>query len=189
MSALEINKLVAAALVAGLVFMVINVGVDEFWHETTSESIHYPLPESAEQEPVEEVADDMASSILGLIAGADTAAGQKVIKKCTTCHDLAKNGPDKVGPNLWGIVDSQMAARQGYKYSDAFAGLGGTGHQDVLRRPQETRRPGQHHRIPAYVERQPGSPAWGITRSPTDQVCNFQRSSPSMTRQVSTPVA
>jgi cytochrome c len=74
----------------------------------------------------------MASSILGLIAGADTAAGQKVIKKCTTCHDLAKNGPDKVGPNLWGIVDSQMAARQGYKYSDAFAGLGGQWGYDEL---------------------------------------------------------
>jgi cytochrome c len=132
MSALEINKLIAAALVAGLVFMVIDVGVDEFWHETTSDSIHYPLPESAEQEPVEEVADDMASSILGSIAGADTAAGQKVAKKCTTCHDLAKNGPDKVGPNLWGIVDSQIAARQGYKYSDAFAGLGGQWGYDEL---------------------------------------------------------
>ena len=133
MSALGINKLGAAVLVTTLVFVAINVGVDEFWHETTSESIHYPLPESADQEPaeavVEEAAEDMAPSILGLIAAADTAAGQKVAKKCTTCHDLAKNGPDKVGPNLWGIVGSPMAARQGYKYSDALAGLGGLGGQ------------------------------------------------------------
>lgn len=129
MSALGINKLVAAVLVAGLVFMAINVEVDEFWHETTPDSIHYPLPESADQESaeeiVEEAADDMSPSILGLIAAADTAAGQKVVKKCTTCHDLAKNGPDKIGPNLWNIVGSQMAARQGYKYSDALVGLGG----------------------------------------------------------------
>ncbi|MFP6741030.1 MAG: cytochrome c family protein [Alphaproteobacteria bacterium] len=136
MSALEINKLVAAVLVAGLVFMAINVGVDEVWHETTSDSIHYPLPESAFQEPAdavaEEAADDMAPSILGLIAAADTAAGQKAAKKCTTCHDLAKNGPDKVGPNLWGIVGSAMASRQGYKYSDALADLGGQWGYDEL---------------------------------------------------------
>ena len=133
MSALEINKLVAAVLVAGLVFMAINVGVDEVWHETTSDTIHYPLPESAFQEPVAEAAAaDMAPSILGLIAAADTAAGQKVAKKCTTCHDLAKNGPDKVGPNLWDIVGNPMAARQGYKYSDALADLGGQWGYDEL---------------------------------------------------------
>ena len=55
----------------------------------------------------------------------DTAAGQKVAKKCTTCHDLTKDGRDKVGPNLWGVLGSPVAARQGYSYSDALADLGG----------------------------------------------------------------
>lgn len=129
MSAVEINKLVGAVLIAGLVFMAINVGVDEFWHDSTVESSHYPLPASAQAATVEDSADeaagDMEPSVLALIATADTAAGQKVAKKCTSCHDLAKEGPNKVGPNLWDILGSSVAARQGYSYSDAIAELGG----------------------------------------------------------------
>ena len=125
MSAVEINKLVGAVLVAGLVFMAINVGVDEFWHQSATVSTHYPVPESAAAMPSEDLADDAEPSILALMAGADTTAGQKVAKKCTSCHDMAKNGPDKIGPNLWGILGGPVAGRQGYSYSDAMAGLGG----------------------------------------------------------------
>ncbi len=123
---MEVNKLVASVLVAGLVVMAISVGVDEFWRENTPEATVYPVPEGAEPAATDEtIAEDMGPTVIGLLAMADTAAGQKVAKKCNACHDLAKGGPNKVGPNLWGIVGAAVAGREGYKYSGALAGLGG----------------------------------------------------------------
>ena len=49
MSAIEINKLIASVLFAGLIFMAINVGVDEFLHEETAAVTVYPVPKAARQ--------------------------------------------------------------------------------------------------------------------------------------------
>jgi len=38
-------------------------------------------------------------------------------KKCTACHSAEKGGPNKVGPDLWGIVDRPVAAHEGFAYS------------------------------------------------------------------------
>ena len=41
-------------------------------------------------------------------------------------------GPNKVGPNLWGIVGDKIAARGGFNYSSALEGLGGEWGYDEL---------------------------------------------------------
>ncbi|HKD20908.1 MAG TPA: cytochrome c family protein [Rhizomicrobium sp.] len=51
---------------------------------------------------------------------ADTAAGQKVADRCQQCHDLTKGGPNKIGPNLWGVVDRARASHPGFDYSSAM---------------------------------------------------------------------
>ena len=65
------------------------------------------------------------ASITALLARADVKAGQKVFKKCKACHSTAKGGPNKVGPNLWGIVGRDRASAPGFKYSSAMAAKGG----------------------------------------------------------------
>ena len=44
-----------------------------------------------------------------LLAGSDIESGRKISKKCTACHSFEKGGPQKVGPNLWGIVGNKKA--------------------------------------------------------------------------------
>jgi cytochrome c len=51
---------------------------------------------------------------------ADAKAGQNSAKKCLACHTFDQGGPNKVGPNLWGVVDRPIAAHEGYAYSDAM---------------------------------------------------------------------
>ncbi|MEK6734228.1 MAG: cytochrome c family protein, partial [Pseudomonadota bacterium] len=51
--------------------------------------------------------------------------GAILAKKCAVCHDFTKNGPNRVGPNLWGIVNNKKAHRADYTYSKALAGKGG----------------------------------------------------------------
>jgi hypothetical protein len=44
---------------------------------------------------------------------------------CMTCHTLDKDGPNKVGPNLWGVVDRPRASHPDYDYSAATKAKGG----------------------------------------------------------------
>lgn len=64
----------------------------------------------------------LAISTSQAAAEGDAAAGEKVFRKCQTCHTVAEGGADKVGPNLWGIIGSTAGARDtGFKYSKAMA--------------------------------------------------------------------
>ncbi len=60
----------------------------------------------------------------GVLAAGDIAKGKALAKKCTTCHTLTKGGKNRLGPNLYNILDSPAASVKGYKYSKAMAASG-----------------------------------------------------------------
>ena len=65
----------------------------------------------------------------------DAAAGKKVFNKCKACHGIDEGGKNKLGPNLWNIVGSPIAAKEGYKYSKgmvAYAGEAGNWNDENL---------------------------------------------------------
>ena len=66
--------------------------------------------------PVEEALPDWGT----VLAKADLGAGKTVSTRCEQCHDLSKGGPDKIGPNLWGIVGRARASRASFSYSSAM---------------------------------------------------------------------
>ena len=59
----------------------------------------------------------MASSAL---AGGDAAAGKKIFKKCKACHQVGDGAKSKIGPMLNGIIGTEIASVEGFKYSKAF---------------------------------------------------------------------
>ena len=63
--------------------------------------------------------------ILALIESADIDAGKKLSKKCAACHSFNAGGPNKVGPNLWNVLNREMGQVEGYKYSKALTSFGG----------------------------------------------------------------
>lgn len=71
---------------------------------------------------VEEVAPAL-EPVGPLLAAADPASGQKLLKKCAACHSFDSGGPNKVGPNLWNIVDRPIASAGGFGYSAALKGM------------------------------------------------------------------
>ena len=64
----------------------------------------------------------------------DAAAGAKLFKaKCATCHTANDGGPNKQGPNLWGVMGRQSGQVAGFKYTAANKGSGVTwGNQEMF---------------------------------------------------------
>lgn len=56
-------------------------------------------------------------------AEGDPTKGEKVYKKCKTCHSL-EAGKNKVGPHLNGVIGREAGAVEGFKYSSAMADSG-----------------------------------------------------------------
>lgn len=50
----------------------------------------------------------------------DAARGHVLFLQCAACHSAAKDVPNKVGPNLYGIVGAHAGSRAGYSYSPVF---------------------------------------------------------------------
>ena len=53
----------------------------------------------------------------------DAAAGEKVFRKCMACHAV-EEGQNRVGPHLHGVVGREVAAVEGFSYSDAIVAWG-----------------------------------------------------------------
>ena len=62
----------------------------------------------------------LASVALPALAEGDATKGEKVFKKCKACHAVGDGAKNKVGPQLNGIIEAEIASVDGFKYSKAF---------------------------------------------------------------------
>ena len=134
MNTYELNKVFGAILFAGLTVMtawlISLAAFGKLEHDHHERVIHYVV-EGLEQDDAmhDEAAVDEPEMptipLAELLADADVERGQKVFKKCAACHTVDEGGKNKVGPNLWNIVNRPIATHEGFSYSDAMAELEG----------------------------------------------------------------
>ncbi len=138
---LAFNKILAGFLCACLLligagkFASFMQGVDSSHHDDNhSGDDHslsknsYPIvvPESSVSNSAAMSSNPvMITPILALIVNADADAGKKLSKKCAACHSFNAGGANKVGPNLWNIVNRDIGKVENYKYSKALSDFGG----------------------------------------------------------------
>ena len=129
MNAYELNKWAGAILGSALVLFLINEIGNFLVHPTAPEkaviAIELPESEAASKTAADTDTADAGPSLGALLAEADVAKGQKIAKKCITCHTFDKGGKNKIGPNLYGVVGGAKASAAGFSYSGALKGLGG----------------------------------------------------------------
>lgn len=129
MAGLELNKVVASVLVAGLVGMVAGNFADILYKPNINAKPGYVVEVGADTTvsapgAVGEV--DVQVDVIALLAKANVENGANLVKKCTMCHDFTKNGPNKVGPNMWNVVNAKKGSKAGFQYSQSLLAKGGT---------------------------------------------------------------
>ena len=111
----------ASALFAMVVGKVSNALVSTHPLEKPAIAVADAPPETASAAPAAEL-----PPIGPKLAGANVEAGKAIFQKqCFTCHTIDKGGPNKVGPNQWGIVGRKVASHEGFSYSSALQAKGG----------------------------------------------------------------
>lgn len=122
------NK-VAGAVLATLLFMMgLNIFAEFLFAPPRNFAPGYELA-GAEEAPKEAAAPKDAAPaepLPVLLAKADPARGQAAAKVCTSCHAFEKGGPNKIGPDLYGVVNRPIAAHEGFKYSPALTEYAGS---------------------------------------------------------------
>ena len=126
MSSFELNKFAAAILLAGIIAMVSGF---------LAEALVKPKPLAKPAYVVAGVEEKSAAPAGGaappaklepiapLLAKADAAEGANVAKQCAACHTFDKGGPNRVGPNLYGVIGSHPAEVAGFAFSKALEGI------------------------------------------------------------------
>ncbi len=120
MDSFEFNKFLGAFL--GVVFVVFSVGLiaDSIFAAPHMERQGFEIAAVEEEAGGGAPEAPAEESIAALLASADATAGQAVEKKCAACHTIEKGGSNKVGPNLWNIVNRPIATHEGFAYSSAM---------------------------------------------------------------------
>lgn len=131
MSGRENNKLAASILIAGLIAMIVGKVVDILYKPNlnpANRGFQIAVNENQEtqaQGATKEEAREIIIDIKSLMQKASAEAGKALFTKCAACHTNTKGSPNRVGPNLWDIIDRVKASHEGYNYSSALKGLGG----------------------------------------------------------------
>lgn len=65
-------------------------------------------------------------------AAGDPANGAKIFKKCAVCHTVEANAPNKIGPNLHGLLGRAAGTIANFNYSQAMRNSGVTWSEETL---------------------------------------------------------
>ena len=133
MSGAEINKMILAVFTVLLVVLLIGNVVNELSDREPLEKNAFAVAVSNEPAPASaEQAEPVLEPVTPLLASADSAAGEKLSKRCAGCHTFNSGGPNKTGPNLWDVVGRDKGSEAGFSYSDAMHEKGGVWSYDDL---------------------------------------------------------
>jgi len=135
MNSFEWNKIIGAVLGTVIFIFVVRMVAEHVYEPEHPEKPGYIVEGVVETPaaggaaaPVEEPMPDWGT----VLASANIANGKSLEGRCSQCHDVTKGGPNKIGPNLFAVVDRPRASHAGFAYSSAMKGKPGNWTYDEL---------------------------------------------------------
>ena len=105
MDSFELNKVLGAILGTCLVLLVTSFTAGAIFAPVMPEKPGYEIvAKEAPEAGAKEAAPAPSEPIEKLLQTASAEKGAASAKKCAACHTFEKNGPNRVGPNLYGIL-------------------------------------------------------------------------------------
>ena len=126
MNSFELNKILGAVLATCLVLLSLNITAGALFSAPHVEKPGYAIAAKEESAggggPQQQQA---LPPVETLLASASSEKGQATAKQCAACHTFEKGGPNRVGPNLYGIVGANKAHLANFNYSAGMKAKGG----------------------------------------------------------------
>ena len=125
MDSFEWNKIIGSVLASLLFIVAVSLASQAIYSSPPLGKPAYVVPgvvasaglvEATATAAAAETMPDFASAI----PMANAMNGAMIVERCGACHDWTKGGPNKIGPNLWGITEEAMAEVPGYQFSAAM---------------------------------------------------------------------
>jgi cytochrome c len=132
MNSFELNKVLGAILGTCLILLALNIGAGAIFAPEKPAKPGYAIAVKTEGGGEAAAPKAQDPPVETLLASASIEKGQQIGKQCQACHTFEKGGPNRVGPNLWGVVGRPRASEAGFNYSAAMKAKGGAWTFDEL---------------------------------------------------------
>ncbi|MFK8253791.1 c-type cytochrome [Ancylobacter terrae] len=126
MDSFELNKIAGGVLGVLTFTLGLNVFADILFSQHAPEKPGFEIAVVESGGGAAQAAAPADVPIAQLLGAANAERGAAVAKKCAACHNFVEGAGAKVGPDLYGIVGRPVASAEGFAYSAAMKGHGGT---------------------------------------------------------------